>query len=485
MGAAATDHGVETAYTAPLGEAEADAIFGRALRGQASAEDARALHRAHAHRDGADERRGRAGDAAPRRLVCATTTGGSSSGSGPTRAPTSRSPRVHPQPAPAAGAFGNDPRLTLILFTLDETTYARELAPLAGHYPALRLGPPWWFHDSLNGMARYFDQVMETAGLYNTAGFNDDTRAFCSIPARHDVWRRASANWLAGLVVRGIVDEADAATWPTKWRTASRSALTGLTAAWRPDERDARAARRTAGWISSTSAGASPRSSAARASSAGPCATGSAAPVPPIAVMGRSAERGAARVAALEADGVRAAFVLVDATDLARSRPPARGRGPARPGRRARQRPGREQLHAVLRDRPRRVAPDHRREPHLGLPRLPGLRPVDDRQRCRRLDHQHLVGVVRAAPVQGARPTRSAKAGLNNLTQYLARELAPHRIRVNAIAPGFFPAEQNRRLLSEERVRAILAHTPAARLGEPDELVGAAVWLASGRHPGS
>ncbi len=111
---------------------------------------------------------------------------------------------------PLLDKYGNDPRLTLILFTLDEKTYSRELATLAGHYPALKLGPPWWFHDSLNGMARYFDQVMETAGLYNTAGFNDDTRAFCSIPARHDVWRRASANWLAGLVVRHIIDENDA-----------------------------------------------------------------------------------------------------------------------------------------------------------------------------------------------------------------------------------------------------------------------------------
>jgi glucuronate isomerase len=108
-------------------------------------------------------------------------------------------------------AHGNDPRLTLIVFTLDETTYSRELAPLAGHYPALRLGPPWWFHDSTNGMRRYFDAVMETAGLYNTAGFNDDTRAFLSIPARHEVWRRAACDWLAGLVVRHIVDEADAA----------------------------------------------------------------------------------------------------------------------------------------------------------------------------------------------------------------------------------------------------------------------------------
>ncbi|MCC6799534.1 MAG: glucuronate isomerase, partial [Anaerolineae bacterium] len=75
---------------------------------------------------------------------------------------------------------------------------------------ALRLGPPWWFFDSWNGMQRFFEQVMETAGLYNTAGFNDDTRAFPSIPARHDIWRRASANWLAGLVVRHMIDEADA-----------------------------------------------------------------------------------------------------------------------------------------------------------------------------------------------------------------------------------------------------------------------------------
>ncbi|MEL6525008.1 MAG: glucuronate isomerase [Chloroflexota bacterium] len=105
---------------------------------------------------------------------------------------------------------GNNPNFRLIVFTLDESTYSRELAPLAGHYPAMFLGPPWWFHDSLNGMRRYFDRVMETASIYNTAGFNDDTRAFPSIPARHDIWRTASADWLAGLVLRGIIDENDA-----------------------------------------------------------------------------------------------------------------------------------------------------------------------------------------------------------------------------------------------------------------------------------
>lgn len=107
-------------------------------------------------------------------------------------------------------AYGDDPRFTLILFTLDESTYARELAPLAGHYPALRLGPPWWFHDSMQGMIRFRERVTETAGIYNTAGFNDDTRAFCSIPARHDLARRVDANWLAGLVARHVVDMDDA-----------------------------------------------------------------------------------------------------------------------------------------------------------------------------------------------------------------------------------------------------------------------------------
>ncbi|MFW5691677.1 MAG: glucuronate isomerase [Chloroflexota bacterium] len=113
---------------------------------------------------------------------------------------------------PLLNDFGNDPRFRLIVFTLDESTYSRELAPLAGHYPALLIGPPWWFHDSPNGMRRYFDRVMETAGIYNTAGFNDDTRAFPSIPARHDVWRRASADWLAGLLARGLIDQDDAET---------------------------------------------------------------------------------------------------------------------------------------------------------------------------------------------------------------------------------------------------------------------------------
>lgn len=107
-------------------------------------------------------------------------------------------------------AFGNDSRFTFVVFTLDESAYTRELAPLAGHYPAMRLGPPWWFHDSIEGMTRYRHQVTETAGIYNTAGFNDDTRAFCSIPARHDLSRRVDANYLGRLVARHVIDIDDA-----------------------------------------------------------------------------------------------------------------------------------------------------------------------------------------------------------------------------------------------------------------------------------
>ena len=111
---------------------------------------------------------------------------------------------------PLLDRYGNDPRLTLILFTIDEDVYARELAPLAGHYPALRLGPPWWFHDSPEGVRRFRERVTETAGFYNTVGFNDDTRAFLSIPARHDVARRMDCAFLARLVAEGRLEEDEA-----------------------------------------------------------------------------------------------------------------------------------------------------------------------------------------------------------------------------------------------------------------------------------
>ena len=111
---------------------------------------------------------------------------------------------------PLLDRFGNEPGLTIILFTLDETTYSRELAPLAGHYPCLKLGPPWWFNDSPEGMLRFREQATETAGFYNTVGFNDDTRAFLSIPARHDVARRIDAGFLAQLVADHRIDEDEA-----------------------------------------------------------------------------------------------------------------------------------------------------------------------------------------------------------------------------------------------------------------------------------
>jgi len=111
---------------------------------------------------------------------------------------------------PLLDQFGNERDLTIILFTLDESTYSRELAPLAGHYPCLRLGPPWWFHDSPEGMMRFRERVTTTAGFYNTVGFNDDTRAFLSIPGRHDMARRMDCAFLAKLVAEHRLEEEEA-----------------------------------------------------------------------------------------------------------------------------------------------------------------------------------------------------------------------------------------------------------------------------------
>jgi glucuronate isomerase len=210
MGATATDHAAVSAYTAELSPTEADGIFQRALRGEATPEDA---YRFTAHmiiefarmsiEDGL-VMQFHVGSVRNHNQVILDRFGRDMGGDIPERSEFTHNLR------PLLNKVGNDPRLTLIVFNLDESTYSRELATLAGHYPAMRLGPPWWFHDSLNGIRRYFERVTETAGLYNTVGFNDDTRAFPSIPARHDVWRRASADWIAGLVVRAIVDVDDA-----------------------------------------------------------------------------------------------------------------------------------------------------------------------------------------------------------------------------------------------------------------------------------
>jgi glucuronate isomerase len=111
---------------------------------------------------------------------------------------------------PLLNKLGNDKKLSIILFTLDETNYAREIAPLVGHYPSLKAGPAWWFHDSPEGMRRFREQMTETAGFYNTVGFNDDTRAFMSIPARHDVARRCDCAFLATQVKTGRLSLDDA-----------------------------------------------------------------------------------------------------------------------------------------------------------------------------------------------------------------------------------------------------------------------------------
>ena len=209
-GATSTDHGHPTAATADLGEPEALALFARISTRPASAADAE-LFRAHMLTV-------MAGMSLDDGLVMQLHPGawrnhnaslfaryGRDRGADiPMRTDFVRALK------PLLDRHGNDPGLTLILFTLDESAYARELAPLAGHYPALKLGPAWWFHDSPEGMRRLRRQVTETAGFCNTVGFNDDTRAFCSIPARHDVARRIDCGYLAELVAGHQLDESEA-----------------------------------------------------------------------------------------------------------------------------------------------------------------------------------------------------------------------------------------------------------------------------------
>ncbi len=210
LGCTATDHGHPTAQTADLSEADATALFCRVVSGKSDAND-RELFRAQIltemalmsvedglvmqihpgsvrnHNRKVYERFGRdVGADIPGQVDF-----------------------VHAL-QPLLGRVGNEKNLTIILFTLDETTYSRELAPLAGHYPCLRLGPAWWFHDSPEGMMRFREQATETAGFYNTVGFNDDTRAFLSIPARHDVARRVDCAFLAKLVAEHRLEEDEA-----------------------------------------------------------------------------------------------------------------------------------------------------------------------------------------------------------------------------------------------------------------------------------
>ena len=210
FGATATDHAVLEPYTAPLPEDEAERLFQRARQSEATQEDERRFT-AHllmemAKMSVADGlvMQLHAGALRDHNRAVFERFGPDMGGDIPVATEFTRNLR------PLLNAYGNDPRFTLVLFTLDESTYSRELAPLAGHYPAVRLGPPWWFHDSMEGMRRFRERTTETASIYKTAGFNDDTRAFCSIPARHDLARRMDANYLGGLVARHVIDESDA-----------------------------------------------------------------------------------------------------------------------------------------------------------------------------------------------------------------------------------------------------------------------------------
>jgi glucuronate isomerase len=209
-GATATDHGHPSARTADLSQGAAALLFDRVMSGTVSPEDAevfRAQMLTEMARMSIDDG-----------LVMQLHPGSyRNHNPGLFAAFGADMGADIPQPTdyvralkPLLDAFGNDPRLTLILFTLDETVYSRELAPLAGHYPALKLGPAWWFFDSPEGMRRFRETITETAGFYNTVGFNDDTRAYLSIPARHDMARRVDCAYLARLVADHRLDEEEA-----------------------------------------------------------------------------------------------------------------------------------------------------------------------------------------------------------------------------------------------------------------------------------
>jgi glucuronate isomerase len=210
MGATSTDHGHPTAHTENLSAAEAEALYAKVMSGAADPATREAF-------------RGQmltemAKMSVEDGMVMQIHPGALRNHSGPVLGAFGRD-KGYDIPTrtdyvralrPLLSAVGEEPGLTIILFTLDETAYARELAPLAGVYPALKLGPAWWFHDSPEGMRRFREMTTETAGFYNTVGFNDDTRAFMSIPARHDVARRVDASFLATLVATGRLREDEA-----------------------------------------------------------------------------------------------------------------------------------------------------------------------------------------------------------------------------------------------------------------------------------
>jgi glucuronate isomerase len=211
MGATSTDHGHPTARTADLSAGEAQALFARVTKADVSAADAE-LFRAQMLTE-------MAGMSIEDGLVMQLHPGVYRNHNPTIFEKFGRDKGADiPVPCdyvhalrPLLAKYGNHPDFTFIVFTLDETSYSRELAPLAGHYPAMKLGPAWWFNDSPEGMRRFRESVTETAGFYNTVGFNDDTRAFMSIPARHDVARRMDCGFLARLVVEHRMEEWEAA----------------------------------------------------------------------------------------------------------------------------------------------------------------------------------------------------------------------------------------------------------------------------------
>lgn len=200
MGAVSTDHGVISPFAHELSAEEAEAIFGRALKSELEENDAEKFT-AHMLMEMA---RMSTEDGLVMQLHAGSNRNhheriynrfGLDKG-----CDIPQSTEYTNNMKELLNKYGNNSDFSLIVFTLDETTYARELAPLAGHYPSMKLGPAWWFHDSIQGMIRYRQMTTETAGFFNTVGFNDDTRAFLSIPARHDLSRRVDCNFLAGLV---------------------------------------------------------------------------------------------------------------------------------------------------------------------------------------------------------------------------------------------------------------------------------------------
>ncbi len=210
FGAVSTDQGVESPYAHRLSVGEADAIFQRALKGEATEKDAAAftanmlMEMARMSVEDGLVMQIHAGALRNHNKKVFASFGADKGGDIPIQSEYTRNMLEF------LNEYGNNPNFTVVLFTLDETTYSRELAPIAGHYPAVKLGASWWFHDSIQGMTRYRQNITETAGIYNTVGFTDDTRAFLSIPARHDLARRMDSNFLAGLVARHIIDTNEA-----------------------------------------------------------------------------------------------------------------------------------------------------------------------------------------------------------------------------------------------------------------------------------